>query len=71
MENKELQGLSLPSLEEAPKARRRGGVHFMMETEDGEGLSVWEDELSEYLKKYGQKPKTENTDSSPDSGSRP
>ncbi len=70
MDEKELEGLSLPKPEEARPPRRRG-VHFMMETEDGEGLSVWEDELSEYLKKYGQKPRTGDTDSSQDSGSRP
>ena len=68
METKEMQGLSLPSLEQS----RRRGVHFMAETPDGQGLSVRENELSAFLRKYGQPAETPNaSESLGDSGSRP
>ena len=55
-----LQGLSLPA-EEQPRREAEGSrlpfrqrYHFLVETEDGEGMSLGEDELSAYLKQRGK-----------------
>lgn len=56
MQRDKLQGLSLPSLEESPgsEARKKAGrYHYLMETPDGEGMSVQENELSTFLRQYG------------------
>lgn len=63
-----LQGLSLPQAEQQQKA---GGsrlpcqqrYHFLVETEDGEGMSLGEDELSVYLKQRGSAGGPEETES--------
>ena len=54
-----LQGLSLPEAER-PQRKAEGSrlpcqqrYHFLVETEDGEGMSLGEDELSAYLKHRG------------------
>ena len=54
-----LQGLSLPEAER-PQRETVGSrlpfrqrYHFLAETEDGEGMSLGEDELSAYLKQHG------------------
>ena len=53
-----LQGLSLPEAEqqraaEGSRLPLRQRYHFLVETEDGEGMSLGEDELSVYLKQHG------------------
>ncbi len=68
MQDKEMQGLSLPELPTEPRQQSR--FHFMAETPDGEGMSFGENELGAFLQKYGQAPKTESSERSPDSGSR-
>lgn len=53
-----LQGLSLPEAEHPQRAAEgsrlplRQRYHFLVETEDGEGMSLGEDELSVYLKQH-------------------
>lgn len=69
MQNKELQGLSLPELPTEPRQRSR--FHFMAETPDGEGMSFGENELGAFLQKYGQPATKSSSESSPGSGSRP
>ncbi len=73
MDGKTLESLRLPTPEQAQApARRRDRVHFMMETPDGEGLSVGESELSAFLQRYGSPAGTRSGSGSlPDSGSRP
>lgn len=54
-----LQGLSLPGAEQPQRAAEgsrlpiRQRYHFLVDTEDEEGMSMGEDELSVYLKQHG------------------
>ena len=52
-----LQGLRLPTPEEAMAApvrrRQKSETHYLMETPDGELMSVSEDDLDGYLQRYG------------------
>ena len=64
-----LQGLPLPKAEQ--RQQKAGGsrlpcqqrYHFLVETEDGEGMSLGEDELSVYLKQRGSAEGPEETES--------
>lgn len=44
--------------------------HFLMETPDGEVMSVRQEDMSEYLKRYGTPVEQKKTESSPSSGER-
>ena len=61
---KELRGLSLPKLEEDGPRPRRRGAHYLMETPEGEVLSVSDEELSAYLQRYGTARRDEDTGNS-------
>lgn len=63
-----LQGLSLPEAEQQQRAAAgcrlpfQQRYHFLAETEDGEGMSLGEDELSVYLKQHGSAEEPERTE---------
>ena len=62
-----LQGLSLPKAEKSRRETEGSRLpfqqryHFLVETEDGEGMSLGEDELSVYLKQHVSEEEPERT----------
>lgn len=68
-QREEIPRLSLPKLEQdgRPRQRRQDRkteeAHYMMQTPDGETLSVRESELSAFLRMYGKEAGADSTDS--------
>ena len=72
---KAAQGMELPRAvqgQEQPGAAQQapGKWHFLMETPDGEVMSVRQEDMSEYLKRYGTPVEQKKTESSPSSGEK-
>ena len=60
-----VQGQEQPAEQQAP-----GRWHFLMEAPDGEVMSVRQEDMSEYLKRYGTPVEQKKTESSPSSGEK-
>ena len=67
-QRKAAQGMELPRAEATQQAA--GEWHFLVETPDGEVMSVRQEDMSEYLKRYGTPVEQKKTESSPSSGEK-